>query len=180
MEKQIKEQRVKIDGLAALVKDLKPLPEENYLKKDTESAKYAHYNSKEIDECIDCLLLSKAWLGKTLEYIGTESPYKSDYKTKEDIVPTTDVNFAPEMLAGYEENTPHIEKVQYLRAEIEKLVNFVLNLDLSKIEKNITPDEWLETKEVKQIMHTRNKSKEYLIEAKFWLGFEISRIRESK
>lgn len=180
MKEHLKRERVNIDGLARLVKNLKPCPEENYLKKDTESAYYAHYNSKEIDKSVDCLLLAKAWLGKCLEYTGEESPYKSDYKTKEDIVPTADVNFAPEMLAGYEENTPHIEKVQYLRAEIEKLVNFVLNLDLSKIEKNITPDEWLETKEVKQIMQTRNKSKEYLIEAKFWLGWELQRIKESK
>ena len=180
MKEHLKRERVNIDGLARLVKNLKPYPEENYLKEDTESAYYAHYNSKEIDKSVDCLLLAKAWLGKCLEYTGEESPYKSGYRTKEDIEPTADVNFAPEMLAGYEEQTSHIEKVDYLRTEIQRLNNIPLMMDLATIADNLSPDDFLYNKHIVKLTRCKKKANEYLTEARFWLGFEISRIRESK
>jgi len=176
MEKQIKEQRVKIDGITQLVKGLKPHVEYAYNKTDLIDI----YYSKEIDKSIDCLLLAKAWLGKCLEYIATESPYKSGYKTKEDIEKTADVNYASEMLAGYEEHTPHIEKVDYLRTKIEELLKIPLTMDLSIIADGLDVNNFLSNYTILKLSRAKQKSNEYLTEAKFWLRFELQRIKESR
>ena len=78
METQIKELRVKIDGLAQLTKELKPLRDCG--KKECEFC--PKINSKEIEKAVDSLYLAKAWLGKVLGELGTENPYGSGYKTK--------------------------------------------------------------------------------------------------
>lgn len=70
MTQKIKEFRINIDGITQLVIDLTP--------------------SAETTKAINSLKLAKAWLGKVLEELGNENPYKSGYKTKDDIEPTAD------------------------------------------------------------------------------------------
>jgi len=132
MKEQIKELRVKIDGLSQLTKELKPL---TFLSSVDNSR---DYNSPEIEKAYDSLILAKAWLGKVLGELGEATPYKNDgnRKTIGDIEPTAD--------------------------------------------RAITT----------QTIHTGNQSREFAIartnsynhlcEARFWLGFELQRIKESK
>jgi hypothetical protein len=109
---KIKELRVQIDGLAQLTKELKPLmpvaidlayiPDSWSIDKFIEWYKATGYyiidsnkkgdgnkaiiklpnTYKEIENSYNSLILAKAWLGQILKELGTESPYKSGYKTK--------------------------------------------------------------------------------------------------
>lgn len=169
MVEEIKELRIKIDGLAQLCKELKPL------YKNTEPVVYGgrnsgkYINSKEIEKAVDSLYLAKAWLGKVLAELGTTNPYGSGYKTKKDIIPTQEVakNLTVNVDGGWQEMN-HIERVDYLRTKIQDLVE-----DVSK---------WY--------THTQSPNREfsiartncynYLCEARFWLGFEMQRIKEEK
>lgn len=106
MKEQVKELRVKIDGLAQLVKSLKPITIDRAANHE-ESSKYWKENpnydlqpvftfddknlSKEASKAYDSLMLAKAWLGKVLEELGADNPYGTGYKTKEDIHPAADV-----------------------------------------------------------------------------------------
>jgi hypothetical protein len=166
MKEQIKNLRIKIDGLAQLTKELKPVstskwvnPNEYYVYMD---------NSQEINKATDSLYLAKAWLGKVLGELGTENPYGSGYKTKEDIVSTQDVCIIPEMSdihqADKYNNGNHIEKVDCLRIEIQLLItelNEIQNLEQGPITGLLA---W-------------NFIYQHLCEARFWLGFEMERIK---
>ena len=124
MIEQIKRLRVEIDGLAQLCEALSPY-------KDLECGRILpSYNSVEILEAVKSLKLSKAWLGKILEQLGNENPYGSGYKTVEDIVPTADVAsriedypVAPDHWPEGEVYKSHIEKVDWLRTEIRRLID---------------------------------------------------------
>lgn len=194
MEKEVKELRIKIDGLAQLAKSLKPetiytldlsyLPENWELDKFMyffEEKGYAILDSqgkdaskvitpikgfyKEINNAVDSLLLTKAWLGKVLEELGATNPYKSGYKTVEDIEPTADVakNLTVDFDGGWEEMN-HIERVDWLRKEIKQVIK---NLPDTKPSSRLEAIAWTNTYN-------------YLSEARFWLGFELQRIKESK
>jgi len=172
MKEQIKNLRIKIDALAQLTKELKPVstskwvnPNEYYVYMD---------NSQEINKAVDSLYLAKAWLGKVLGELGNENPYGSGYKTKEDIVPTqdvaketTDFPLAPDNWSTGILQISHIEKVDWLRTEIEKLVKEVM---LFKSE----------THTVSYIASIATTSSyNNLCEARFWLGFEMERIKNN-
>lgn len=171
MKEQIKDLRIKIDALAQLTKELKPVstskwvnPNEYYIFMD---------NSQEINKATDSLYLAKAWLGKVLGELGNENPYGSGYKTKEDIVFTQDVHqdidrFTIREMAGEDiiwKKASHIEKVDWLRTEIGKFSEEIINL--------------------KDITHTINcliattNCYTHLCEARFWLGFELERIKNN-
>lgn len=193
MEQQIKELRIKIDGLAQLTKELKPVKlekvtfENNIGKiKNKNNFEYIDEglliileksNSKEIEKAVDSLYLAKAWLGKILAELGVESPYKSGYKTVEDIQPTADVT-SKEInnieigntwrIEGLEREPNYIEKVDWLRTEIEKLTTIIK--DFGK------PTEWFIPS--REFNIARTNSYNYLSEARFWLGFELQRVRE--
>lgn len=161
MKEQIKQLRVEIDGLAQLCEGLKPY-------KDLECGRILpSNNSGEILEAIKSLKLSKAWLGKVLERLGSENPYGSGYKTVEDIVPETDkvtgVPLTIQEAIDYNKMS-HIEKVDWLRTEVKSAL-----LKLQTIE--LLYDEAVAgdfTRVVEQ----------HLTEARFWLGFEMGRIRD--
>lgn len=159
MIQEIKNLRVQIDGLAQLVNQLKP---------DLNGCADSH----ETLMCYDSLILSKAWLGKVLGELGNENPYGSGYKTKEDIVPTQDVNdevlhpYNPSTLHFLEKN--HIEKVDWLRQEIEKLSNTIMDLKSN-------------THTISYIASIATTSCfNYLCEARFWLGFELEKIKNEQ
>jgi len=161
MISKIKELRVSIDGLAQLTKGLKPL-----------------YKYKEIEKAVDSLYLSKAWLGKVLSELGTENPYKSGYKTKEDIVPTQDVDNDILKFSKFDDtkyaNWNHIEKVDWLRQEIQKLIESLNRRHGRTL--NATNEEHFNY----NYWNAINKSYNYLCEVKFQLGFEFSRIKDGK
>jgi hypothetical protein len=177
MIEEIKELRVKIDGLSQLVKELKPIPsceQKNCLTCENT------LNSKEIKESYDSLILAKAWLGKILGEFGTESPYKNDgnRKTVEDIEPVADTvkesfnNYEEEQLKQDYENKNHIEKVDWLREEIKKILEDITFLPVKSKDKGNYPIFF---------GFKYQLIEQYLSEARFWLGFELRRCRkESK
>lgn len=190
MKEQIKQLRLEIDGLAQLCEGLKPIVVHSIkydsLGKKMYDKEKKGFASTEIREAIKSLKLSKAWLGKVLESLGSENPYGSGYKTVEDIVPETDKAETVYGAMGVEGETPrleaidtftlngrimneysqmsHIEKVDWLRTEIKSAL-----LKLHTIEQlNCDVDASDFTRVVEQ----------HLTEARFWLGFEMGRIRD--
>lgn len=207
MIEKIKELRVKIDGLAQLVKplaeqkkylvDLAYIPHgwtlskffevyrresvavvdsskeaktEEYieLEKAMKAVQIIYDGSKECSKAYDSLILAKAWLGKILGELGEQTPYQNDGKRKDvkDIEPAADRTYTNYSEKLAEQNLDwskmsHIEKVDWLRQEIQKLDN---NFDALKI----TPINGV----------TFVSFKQHLSEARFWLGFELQSIRE--
>lgn len=200
MLEQIKQLRVEIDGLAQLCEGLKPIKDavaihyalgylcmmtshymteeelkkryEDYKKKYDEIDRASSTNTTEIKEAVKSLKLSKAWLGKVLERLGSENPYGSGYKTVEDIEPTADKateiiikqNLYNSLISEGEikqswNEKSHIEKVDWLRTEIKQLIE---KLVITQIENKAY----------------HNTVYQYLSEARFWLGFEMGRIRD--
>lgn len=160
MEKQIKELRISIDGISQLVKELKPC---TYV---TSCDGQRDYNTPEIEKCYDSLIMGKGWLGIILAELGTVNPYKSGYKTKDDIEPTADISII-DLNSTVAMN--HIEKVDWLRTEIGKLVSIIRNLNLTS-----------ENPVTRELAIARTNSFNHLCEAKFYLGFELQRIKEEK
>jgi len=168
MKNEIKELRVKIDGLAKLTKSL---------REDKNDSKFP-FNSPECSKAYDSLLFAKAWLGKILGELGNENPYKSGYKTVEDIEPTADVcifnNTASltkggeteryEFFKEWENNKSHIEKVDWLREEIQSIIDGVIMMGINKPSREFSI--------------ARTNTYNYLCEARFNLGFELQRIKE--
>lgn len=208
MKEEIKELRLKIDGLSQLVKPLrgeskyliniKSKPEhldvENWMK-IFEQRNYLFVNSNdemsreltqsnEIQKCYDSLILAKAWLGKMLGELGEATPYANDGNRKEvkDIEPAADtyeVKLATtqvgEISVSYPEYSAllgmnHIEKVDWLRTEIEKVINEVKQIG------NAPNPPMLN----REISIARTNAYNHLCEARFWLGFELQRIKENK
>lgn len=172
MKEQIKILRTEIDGLAQLCEGLKPITRyfggvDPYEDNTTPSVlAYPNENSQEIKEAIKSLKLSKAWLGKVLESLGSENPYGSGYKTVEDIVPETDVNrgflHEPEDDEKPWISKSHIERVDWLRTEIKRTAIQLYNTIYFK-EIGVSEGEL---------------AYKYICEARFWLGFEMGRIRD--
>lgn len=202
MQEQIKEIRVQLDGLAQLTKGLvtiykidrmyipKEFNEEQYIdhiKKSGEPfiGKKLNGNSKEVNKAYDSLILAKAWLGKVLEELGSETPYANDGNRKEvsDIEPAAD-KFPqktiegrpafPDLYGGTGKNPTskiwieltHIEKVDWLREEIKNLIDFII-----KFYSHSQPPS-------REFAIARTNSYNHLCEARFWLGFELGRIRD--
>ena len=161
MKKQIKELRVRMDGLYQLTKELKPID------RKPEPLNIEMVNSKQIEDAAHSLIYAKAWLGKCLGELGAENPYKSGYKTVSDIEPTADVakNLTVNVDGGWEEMN-RIEKVDWLRTEIQTLIN-----ELSKWYTH-TPTP------TREFNIARTNAYNHLCEAKFALGFELEKIKE--
>lgn len=167
MEQKIKQLRVKLDGLTQLTQALDPHGVGHATR------------TREISLAITSLELSKMWLGKVLKELGTANPYpESKNPETEKIEPAADtaynqtVNSEGSFLSGvikeeiWNEFT-HIQKVKWLRAEIEKV-----ELELKKLHTDISYG----TYEWDYIKH----STKYCIEAGMWLGMELGRIRDTK
>ena len=212
MKEQIKELRLEIEGLAQLCEGLKPIKDitamlytlgplsmgapyymteeqlkskhEEYKKEYDRIDKATSKNTEEIKEAIKSLKLSKAWLGKVLENLGSENPYGSGYKTVEDIVPETDKAETVCGIMGIDGETPrlkavdtftlngkimneysqmsHIEKVDWLRTEIKGLIDNTTDFSQT----------------IPEIELEQRFAYKCLQEARFWLGFEMGRIRD--
>ena len=155
MKQQTKELRIRIDGLKQLTESLKPI---DYL--EIECSK--KFNSIEIGNAIDSLLLAKAWLGKLLSELGEESPYSSGKKTVEDIEPTAHITNSYNEYIGFKEELSHIEKVDWLKSFIQEVIDEVYKL----LEIN------------SKLMLSGEYVWKHLCEARFHLGFELARVKE--
>ena len=169
MKESIKNLRINIDGLAQLTKELKPIGVSSNLKEDftdflifgESTTRVNFHNSKEINKAYDSLILAKAWLGKVLQELGESTPYANDGNRKEvkDIEPAADKGHIIVF-----EDFNHIEKVDWLREEIEKCIDLL-------------PWEMLQRSNIEIQV---NNCYTHLSEARFWLGFELGRIRDIK
>jgi hypothetical protein len=213
MIEEIKKLRVEIDGLAQLTKGLKPHPkwelDINLLPNGwtvAESIKVFEksgyniidtYNKtgitikeipqthKEIGKATDSLYLAKAWLGKVLGELGTESPYVNDGNRKDvtDIEPAADVN--NEVPFGDSEGSlwrdkNHIEKVDWLRSSIEEIIKEVKEIPTGSNQAGVNPDNTSSIKFVpfsREFAIARTNCYTHLCEARFWLGFELERVK---
>ena len=189
MKEQIVELRIKIDGLSQLIEGLVPKTqaidflacprlEEELLEAWIERAKSVgaykeslFSNSKEVQKAYDSLILAKAWLGKILGELGEATPYVNDGKRKEvgDIEPTAD-SLPIVNTAHFWDTLNHIQKVDWLRQEIEKIVNQVSSI-------GNPPNPPMLNREASI---ARTNSYNHLCEARFWLGFELGRIRNGQ
>lgn len=195
MKEEIKQLRINIDGLAQLIKNLKPITTmiygepcdcfchskdgetmshmgaccNNGIKFGTEKPGHS-YNSDELNKAYDSLILAKAWLGKLLGELGESTPYANDGNRKaiEDIEPTADVAGPVVIFKDFN----HIEKVDWLKEEIK----FVLDGYLK------TKDSFTSVGLAKDNINnlTWREVTKHLSEARFWLGFELQRIKENK
>ena len=187
MKQKVKKLRVQIDGLGRLCKGLNHGMRVNLsLRREEESMEdfvkrageeklgvSLGESSKQTEKATDSLFLAKAWLGKVLGALGTESPYPKDgtRKTIKDIEPTADqaskdggINFYNKNMT---EGFSHIEKVDWLRQEISKIINDVQPL-------------WnIESLNIWGVAAVENCFT-HLSEARFHLGFELERIRENE
>ena len=191
---EIKKLRIKIDGLAQLTKELKPNKSlDLILKNQEESVEDFLYraereklfknfsSSKEIEKVVDSLYLAKAWLGKIAGELGENTPYTNDGKRKtvEDIEPTQDVahNKLNEFLSdgnGQEwKNKSHIEKVDFLREKINVIIQKIINFP------QFGGISGIDVKQPRETAIARTNSYTHLCEARFWLGFELQRIKEN-
>lgn len=148
MEKQVKELRLEIDELSQL-------------------AAKTELQSKKVDQSSSKLILAKAWLGKVMQELGVENPYKQDAKTKEEITPAQDI-------AKVDSDFPkeHLDQINYLRARIEKTIEKIIGLNNNKDSKDNKPVS-------REFAIARTNCYNYLCEAKFMLGFELARIKNS-
>ncbi len=205
MIEQITNLRIKIDGLSQLVKELTPktriidiilCPQlqdesvESWVERAKTIGAYKESagiqetgaaNSKEVEKAYDSLILAKAWLGKVLGELGEATPYANDGKRKEvgDIEPTADKGNIEDVI--YENCIAncskdysllnHIEKIDWLREEIKILLD-----DYNELENN------LEESFPNEVNYSPILWLYYinLCEARFWLGFELGRVRDSK
>ena len=170
MFREIKELRIKIDGLSQLVKELKPIKIADSVDMLVEENKYLFedYNSDEIDKAYNSLILGKAWLGKILGELSENTPYTNDGKRKtvEDIEPTADTHRGITHLTtkgNWNTDYNHIEKVDWLREEIKE-INDRVKEQLHFVES--------------ERMLLLERVEQHLSEARFWLGFELQRIKE--
>jgi len=178
--------RSKIDGLYNLADSLKPITK-------TQSKT----NSIEITMGCCSLRLAKAWLGECLEVLGKDSKHrKKDGKRKsvKDINPIEDISLPQTMDEIIDWNCKnHIEKVDYIREEISNIFSIIPDYSewvsdyaynnicskcssLSKEEYAVFEEEALQnipdwSEEMELII-------KHLIEARFWFGYELERIRE--
>ncbi len=179
MKEEVKALRVNIDGLAQLVSELRSI------KLQVDSDKPILVVSKQTEEATKSLYFAKAWLGKMLGELDSENPYKNGYKTVEDIEPTADVcifntdyknnilskegeMLRCEFFVDWENNKTHIEKVDWLRTEINKLDELLMTMSY---------DGQLTSSDFMRLCY--NNSRTYLCEARFNLGFELERIKNN-
>ena len=203
MKEQVKELRIKIDGLAQLTKELKTI---EYM----DSTIPLEINSGEVNRSTNSLLLAKAWLGKVLGELGTETPYANDGKRKsvKDIEDTADVFPRKELKKRKQEvlnessditdkenlynkkllaemfsfdtnweKRSHIEKVDWLRQEIKKVNDEVWSLFKSKLSQGAFKS-YPEINTYKVNIYSTECFTE-LSKARLWLGFELERVREN-
>ncbi len=137
-------------------------------------------NSQEVKDCVKSLYYAKAWIGKALSYLDSESPYKNDGNRKAvaDIEPTDSV-YTNE---GEEEDEDerrytmetHVQRVDFLRERIQGLINNVQGRGYVWFSEEAYKEQYGREQEI-----CRANAFTHLCEARFALGFELQRLREN-
>jgi len=147
--------------------------------------------SAELTKCLNSLKMTKAWLGKLMGGFGGETPYKNDGKRKDvkDIEPTdAKVDTVKKMLDLCKalivdthtedfETMNHVQKVDYVRqvlAAFNTKVESFINKEVQEFGNTLLPNE--EHKVFLPCMAIMV----HIPEARFWLGFELQRLREAE
>jgi len=152
-------------------------------------------NNTKIEQATEALFMSKAWLGKTLQFHKTTAQevletaveianedqdsaippanvgsngYAMDGKreTVADIEPTKEQAETIPTPKGWVEWT-HVKRIDYVREEIGGLVSALTGIFKDKPQS-------------REEAIARTKAYEYLCEARFYLGFKLGEIREGK
>lgn len=161
---EVKKLRVSIDGLSQLTRGLNPVEGEMY--------------SDQVHGAAETLIFAKAWLGKVLGKLNVPTPYANDgnRKTVADIEPTADVSATiplPTLIIdksnGEEDDLPwtkrsHIEKIDWIREEVGGLQKKIVDLDLGSRDRELSI--------------ARTNVYNYLCESRFYLGFELGRLKD--
>ena len=186
MKEQIKQLRVRIDGLYRIVNsltapirsidmvDVGDMPLNEIKELMTGSPMHlaqestVTYHSSELEQAANSLRLAKAWLGELLGSMGEESPYKNDgnRKSVEDIEIETDT-FPSDMHDT--SGRTHVEIVDWLTEEIKGITKEMSSTDWGLESDNGTFNELI-----------LDSVYRHLKEARFWLGFELGRIRNAQ
>lgn len=167
MKTQLTELRLRIDLINQLVDELWKQPNTTQ-------------NSSELQLCSNSLRLAKARLGKILGLFGEDSPYQNDGKRKtvEDIEPASDKAVLGFEGLGHAFKTKQtfVEKIDWLREKISEVKEEIsLFFDSNEYDNKYT------FSNPKNKMNLSVYSLATLTEldnARFYLGFELGRIRE--
>jgi hypothetical protein len=121
--------------------------------------------TKQLLEAHDHLFIAKAWLGKMLGAMGAESPYKNDGTRKgiQDIEPVAEKFEGGVILP---EDLSHIGAVDWIREQIGTKIEDVEKIGTEKGGRKASV--------------LKEQAYVHLCEARFWLGFELQRIRETE
>ena len=160
MKEQIVTMRKQLDALAVLMENL--TSEERI--------------SRWVRKAHESILIGRAWLGKVLKEMGEESPYKKDGRRKrvEDIEPAsdkagiTDYPKLPDEWAIDIGNVSYVEKIDFLREKIG---------EIAKDLKGMVFVDWFDAP-LHYLFFFGEHSYSHLTEARFWLGYELQRIKE--
>ena len=182
MVKEIKRIRVNVDGLVSLTEALMPIEIKKVTNYGVDGSavtwfpspafgeKYFFVTSEELKCAAKSLKLGKAWLGKLLGELGEQTPYANDGKrdSVDDIESAVDK--APMLNSEFHskeiwESYNHIQKVDFLREE--------LKLNIHTVEQVI-----ITTGQSREFAIARTNAYNHLSEARFWLGFELERIKK--
>lgn len=199
MKEEIKNLRVRIDGISQLVKELKDrqciininsIPESIDLKefmttfnnggnlfidKKTESD-IQILPTHEVSKCYNSLILSKAWLGKVLGELGEETPYKNDGNRRgvEDIESPADIS----NIIHATTNAPNLfdDSIQQINGWENK--NYIEKVDWLREEIGKVFKSWKELNIIGMRWTQVVSFEQHIQEARFWLGFGLQRIKE--
>ena len=133
--------------------------------------------SEELKDCYRSLRLAKAWLGKLLSFLDDPTPYTNDGKRKKvkDIEPAAEAaSFDWKEWNELHKDQNYIQKIDGLRQHLDHLSNDRIYYIVGQIFKL----EWPQDK-LKSSILVLQKTECYLKEARFFLGFELQRIKEN-
>lgn len=164
-------EKINMEELVSKLKELRKQADGlNKLTKSLNSAEQPR-GFGEIYCAASALDFSKAWMGKWLEAIGTDNPYKeADGKRKEikDIIPTADVMSSEELNVIMEEwhmsSRNHIGRIDAMRQVIAEFIK-----ELEKLDDIVLSS--------RKAAVCRTQAWTYAVEARMYLGFSLSAIR---
>lgn len=151
--------------------------------------------SSNIEKSFNSLILAKAWVGKLMGELGKPSPYYNDGRRKEveDIESATDkaklkleteshpmtIDFGngEESIQMCFQNKNQIEKIDWIRERINDLI-LTLNGYIGNIIGDLNPNSPFYKYQERKINKIYDNIEQHLTEARFWLGFELGRIKE--
>ena len=183
----VRDFRLQVDGLMALNREGRPF--------QSIHAPFKTQKNKEWEQAYDSLKFAKGWMGKILEGLHTDSPYKNDGKrdSVKDIEPTAEVSHVVDAIIKAHPDTEYtLRKAFIFSTEEPTLINkengFVYFSDLEYVQKV----DWLR-EQIKKVVIAFlgmnplpgkligiciTNAYTHLSEARFHLGFELQRLRE--